>query len=539
MNENNSKLTVTDLYERVRLLELENIELRIALDSVNGGAKDLNAPAFGNEDLLLMLNSTGEGLFTIDLNGNCAFVNQSGLQLLGYTDKMQLVGRNMHDLMHHSLPSGKPLHPQNCSITNTLFSNKGIHEVTEVFWRADGTSFPCEYFSFPMLANGSCVGAVVTFIDITNRKMAELALIESEERFRRYVNSTSDIVYTLDAQQRHTGIYGDWAERMGYSKEFFLGKTIVELINKEAEPHEIANRAALKGQFVVYESQKKIHGKKMYFQTSLSPIYQKGEVVGLIAVGRDISKLVESQKIIKSSEAQLKKLNATKDKLFSIIAHDLYNPFNTILGFTHLLQQNIQSYDPVKSNLYLEHIQGATKNALLLLNNLLDWWKAQTGNLSYKPAHISLSLIVTDVIQNLNDSAVLKSISLTYAEPSPIDVYADSTLLKTIIRNLITNAIKFTNTSGTIEISANIITGYIEIEVADDGVGMDAATLARLFVVGANESMRGTASEKGSGLGLILCKEFVEMHGGQIWAVSKLGVGSTFKFTLPNIELEA
>lgn len=529
MNENDSKTSFAELRERVHRLELDNKALRMTLEGIEGSHEKTVTSLSKNEDLLLMLNSSGEGMFAIDLDGNCTFVNNSALFLLGYTDKVDVLGKNMHCLIHYSSPNGKPL-----LVSDSKFSiGKGVHVVDEVFWRADGSCFPCEYFSFPMLSNGICVGAMVTFIDISDRKQAEQALIESEERFRRYVNSTSDIVYILDSQQRHTGIYGDWAERMGYSKEFFIGKTIGELIGKEAEPHEIANRAALKGQFVVYESHKKIHGKKIFIQTSLSPIFQAGEVVGLIAVGRDISNLVESRKIIKNSEAVLKKLNATKDKLFSIIAHDLYNPFNTILGFTHLLQQNIKCYDAAKSELYLDHIQGATKNAVLLLDNLLDWWKAQTGNLRFVPEHLSLSFIAGDVIQNLNASAILKSITLNYDETTTITIFADSTLLKTIIRNLITNAIKFTHPNGSVNISAILLDGYVEINVADNGIGMDSATLARLFVVGAHESTRGTAAEKGSGLGLILCKEFVEMHGGRIWAVSTQGKGSTFKFTIP------
>lgn len=536
MTEMSSNTPVSLLLERVRLLELENDKLRKVVNNNGYSTHEVPVPdSFEEcEDLFVLINATGNGLFSIDLFGKCTFINSKALKLLGYTDRKQLIGKDLLSLINYSLVAYSALDPHHCKIVDAAINQKNSHVVDESFLRADGTSIPVEYFSSPIIKDGKCIGTAVSFIEITDRKLAENALIESEERFKRYINFTSDFVYTLDAEQRYIGLYGEQVERMGYIKENFLGKTITEVLGKLAEVHEIANRSALKGQSVVYEWRHKVDGKKRYYQNALSPIYQNSEVVGLIGVGRDITKLVENRRLIMAKGIQLKRLNATKDKLFSIIAHDLYNPFNTILGFTQLLKAKLKSNDIEKSETYIEHILGATNNALVLLNNLLDWSKSQTGRLTIEKSLISFSQLSDEVIHGLKSTALLKSISITTEIPSNIDVMADPSLLRTILRNLVTNAIKFTENGGSIVIKAIANDDYIEVNVVDSGVGMDRAVLNRIFHVGAHEAIRGTANEKGSGLGLILCKEFVEMHGGAIWAVSTLGKGSTFKFILPN-----
>jgi len=536
MTEMSSNTPISVLLERIRLLELENAKLRKVIE--NDGPSLCEGPVPDScekcEDLLVLINATGNGLFSIDLCGKCTFINSKALKLLGYTDRKQLIGKDLLSLINYSLVAYSALDPRHCKIVDAAINQKNSHVVDEFFLRADGTSIPVEYFSSPIKKNGKCIGAAVSFIEITDRKLAENALIESEERFKRYVNSTSDFVYTLDAEQRYIGLYGEQVERMGYIKENFLGKTITEVLGRLAEVHEIANRSALKGQSVVYEWSHKVDGRKLYYQNALSPIYQNSEVVGLIGVGRDITKLVENRRLIMAREIQLKRLNATKDKLFSIIAHDLYNPFNTILGFTQLLKTKLSNKDIAKSETYIEHILGATNNALVLLNNLLDWSKAQTGKLTIEKSLISFTQLSDEVIHGLNSMALLKSITITTEIPSKTDIIADPSLLRTILRNLITNAIKFTDKGGNIMIKAIANDDYVEVNVVDSGVGMDRAVLSRIFHVGAHEAIRGTANEKGSGLGLILCKEFVEMHGGAIWAVSTVGKGSTFKFIIPN-----
>jgi len=245
----------------------------------------------------------------------------------------------------------------------------------------------------------------------------------------------------------------------------------------------------------------------------------------------NLKKLKEQE--LKESENQLKELNATKDKLFSIIAHDLRSPFNTILGYSDLLANNIKNYDSEKIVKFSAQINSAAVNTLALLDNLLNWAKSHTGQITFKPVKLNLQPIIAHIIEVLNPTAELKNITLKYIQSDSIEAYADYYMLKIILRNLIANAIKFTNSKGSIEIYALKKNNFIEITVSDNGIGMNKETLNKLFVIQTNETTLGTANEKGSGLGLILCKEFIEKQGGKIWVESEIGKGSDFKFTLP------
>ena len=236
---------------------------------------------------------------------------------------------------------------------------------------------------------------------------------------------------------------------------------------------------------------------------------------------------------LQESENQLKKNIATKDKLFSIIAHDLKSPFHSILGLSDYLIDKMDTPEDESNKKVLTYINSSAKSTHALLDNLLNWSKAQTGQTSFTLEKQSFSSIIQEVFELLNSSAKNKNILLNFPETEEIMVHADLNMIKTVLRNLISNAIKFTNSNGEINVGARQMDGFIEITVSDNGVGMDEETQNKLFRLETNVSTFGTLNEKGSGLGLILCKEFVETHGGEIWVESELGKGSAFKFTLP------
>ena len=230
---------------------------------------------------------------------------------------------------------------------------------------------------------------------------------------------------------------------------------------------------------------------------------------------------------------KLKLLNSTKDKFFSIIAHDLKNPFNSIAGFTDLMIENNEIYDAAKRLKFLKIIKGSTAKVSSLLDNLLIWASSQSGNLKFNPKNINLAQQVTGVVSFLEIQAINKDISILNKVEKNIFVKADHNMLDTILRNLISNAIKFTQPKGEIQIYASLKNDFAEITVKDNGVGMTEAEIAAIFSVNEISSSLGTSNEQGSGLGLILCKDFVESHGGKIWVESVVNEGSEFKFTLP------
>jgi signal transduction histidine kinase len=231
---------------------------------------------------------------------------------------------------------------------------------------------------------------------------------------------------------------------------------------------------------------------------------------------------------------ELHELNASKDKFFSIIAHDLKNPFNSIIGFSELQKEEIKSGDFVRIAEYAGRINISAVQTLRLLENLLEWANSQTGKILFNPAQIKLNEILNEEFSTLNDLAARKNIELNSYIPDNQTIIADKNMIKTILRNLITNAIKFTHKNGKVEVRAIIDNENVEISVSDNGIGMKEETIAKLFRIDANLTTRGTENEKGTGLGLFLCKEFVEKHGGKIWVESVPGKGSIFKFNLPS-----
>jgi len=244
---------------------------------------------------------------------------------------------------------------------------------------------------------------------------------------------------------------------------------------------------------------------------------------------------------LKESEVRLKALNATKDKFFSIIAHDLKSPFNSIIGFSNLLSREIHENDYQGVEKYAMIIQHSSQRAMNLLMNLLEWARSQTGKMEFNPEKVDVSEQVQEVIHLLKDSAQYKSISIdTDVEPNTL-VLADKSMVATILRNLLSNAIKFTRPGGEIVISTQQEKDHCKVTVADNGVGIKKEALDKLFRIDESYSTVGTHDEVGTGLGLILCKDFVDKHNGKIWVESKRDIpgeksGSQFHFTLPMAE---
>jgi len=229
---------------------------------------------------------------------------------------------------------------------------------------------------------------------------------------------------------------------------------------------------------------------------------------------------------------QLTELNATKDKFFSIIAHDLKGPFNNIVGLSNLLLESIETGDTKEIDIYAKLMQNASGQTMELLVNLLEWSRSQTGAIKYQPSLVNLSLLVDEVIALSKSQADVKHISLFRKSSDPIFISLDKTMISTVLRNLIANAIKFSYENSSIEVEIQSDNGQIRVQVSDHGVGITESSLNKLFRIDQSFSTKGTKDEKGTGLGLILCKEFIDNHKGKIWAESISGEGSRFIFTI-------
>ena len=236
--------------------------------------------------------------------------------------------------------------------------------------------------------------------------------------------------------------------------------------------------------------------------------------------------------------SQLNLLNADKDKFFSIIAHDLRNPIGALRELPQLIAENLDNYSKDELRRLITMQRDAARNLFELLENLLTWSRMQRGLIEFNPEPIQISALVQRSIALLTPSAAQKAITLTQAVNPSLLGMADHKMIDAVVRNLISNAIKFTNQGGTIEVSGNDDGAFMTIAVKDNGVGIGEQFLPKLFRIDEQYRRTGTANERGTGLGLILCKEFVERNGGEIRVESKIGNGSTFSFTLPKIALD-
>lgn len=239
----------------------------------------------------------------------------------------------------------------------------------------------------------------------------------------------------------------------------------------------------------------------------------------------------------KNNELKLIELNATKNKFFSIIAHDLKSPFNSIIGYSDLLLEQINGKNYEKTGEIANIILQSSNRAMDLLMNLMAWAQSQSGKMDFNPVSFDIISLINEVTLLLNDTARQKSILIINKLPPNIQVNADYEMISTVLRNLISNAIKFTQPEGKITISASDKQNQVIVSVSDTGVGISKERIDKLFTISDGYSTPGTQNEKGTGLGLILCKEFVNKNNGEIWVESKLGIGTTLYFSLPlNIE---
>ena len=239
---------------------------------------------------------------------------------------------------------------------------------------------------------------------------------------------------------------------------------------------------------------------------------------------------------LKKTNEELEEANNQKDKFFSIIAHDLRSPFQGFLGLTQSMAENTDNYSTQELPTVFMQMHKTADNLFNLLRNLLEWAQMQKGSMSFQPKEFSLTDLISENVQTLKKRSEQKGITIINNSTDPIQAKADERMINSVLLNLISNAVKFTNRNGTVTISANKAEEQIiEVCVSDTGIGMPKSSVEKLFNVGEKIRSVGTDDELSTGLGLILCKEFVEKHGGKIWAESEQGIGSSFYFSIPLI----
>lgn len=373
-----------------------------------------------------------------------------------------------------------------------------------------------------------------TIQDITSRKEAEQALKISEQKYKSLFDFSQDaiVLTTIDGDILNVNQTAKDLLELNESQDIKKYNAADFYVNPK-DRIELLKAFKERGFIKSFQAKlKSSSGRIINTLGSSCLINLNNQTPFLLSSLKDISLLKEAEAKINQYALELEEANATKDKFFSIIAHDLKNPFNAIIGFSGMAINSLQnqSYDEVLE--FCEIINTAAVQNLNLLNNLLYWSRLQTGGISFSPQALNFNSLLENTISLLRVNIDKKHIGLSFKMPDNFIITADKFMLSTILRNLLSNAVKFTNEKGHISIRAEKRKHVVQISVKDTGVGIEKADINKLFKIESNFSTRGTQDEKGSGLGLVLCKEFTEKHGGKIWAESTPGEGTTFSFTL-------
>lgn len=338
----------------------------------------------------------------------------------------------------------------------------------------------------------------------------------------------------------------DFKNALSFKESFVAINDLIETEKREQNLQETQNRYVIskkESQIEKLESIRSLREKEINeqkkFRNFLFAIIGLAVVIAILVLylymvkRRSNKVLQEAHAKVNQQNVELQDLNAMKDKFFSIISHDLKGPLNSLTSFSGLLINHTDSLSKEEIRMLAQDLDKSLKNLFALLQNLLEWSRSQTGNIDFKPEVFDLGMLLEENRELLNTQTQNKKINIQNLNKNKIFVSAHKHSVNTVIRNLISNAIKFTEEGGTITLNVKQNHDKVTVSVADTGVGMRADVTKKLFRIDTKHSTAGTANEKGTGLGLILCKEFVEKNGGSIWVESEEGRGSVFYFTLP------
>lgn len=494
------------------------------------------------ENDYLMIRSvfqTSHDGITVQKNRKYTLVNESFVEMFGYESMDEVLGKDPLDFVSN----------------DDLYRVAGFVESLE-----KGEESPSKYFFNGVKKDGSEIiveksvksfssarefYVVASYRDITEQQNYLRALANSEEKYRGISENINDSAWTakLVGNILKQVFYTSAIEKItGYKSEEFIenSRLWIKIIHPD-DKRQVIRKTQLAYKDPTKNSEEiefrivSKTGNTVWVKNKLNFIRNsKGKLEKIYGLVSDITLSKQSEEKIRKSSEELQALNESKDRFISIVSHDLRSPFSSILGFTDLLLSE-RDLPEEKQVQYINFIQDSAKNMLSLVNSLLDYTRLQTGRIEFVAEKINANGTIQKAFQMLTGAAMRKNIELVSEVGKELFIHADSNLLLQVFNNLISNAIKFTDDGGNITISAKplIDQKQIEFSVADTGRGIQNDDIGKLFTVESKHTTTGTAGETGSGLGLSLCKEIVQKHGGEISVESEYGSGTTFKFTLP------
>ncbi|MDP2724041.1 MAG: PAS domain S-box protein [Bacteroidales bacterium] len=515
-----------------RLCELYAHQVGIFIDryqiSVNLAASEAR--------MLAITDSAQDAIMMMDHEGTISYWNPSAQRIFGYT-KSEAIGHNLHNLI---MPDQ---FKQRQKEAFKKFQNTGkgenIGKTLELVAHCkDGSEISIQ-LSLSAIKLNDKWHSVGIIRDITSRIQAERDLLSSKKRFKTIFSEAPLGMALIDPETGHLLEFNRMFIKVTQRNESeLLNINWMELTHPDDKSVEFdslnkQNTGKING-FHMEKRFQQPDGTYVWINQTVAPFITDEQATPTILIMiEDInSRKLTEQEIIRKNQ-ELFQVNLEKDKFFSIIAHDLKSPFNSIVSYCQLLDLQVKEKDYHEIENYTDIILRSSNNALDLLMNLMEWAQSQTGRMKFNPEHFNMNILLEEILPLFIEPARLKSISIVKEFPLNINVFADKAMISTIWRNMLSNAIKFTNPRGVVTISGSTGQNEYTCTVSDTGVGIDADRQNKLFKIDENHSTLGTQDEKGTGLGLILCHEFIEKHKGRIWVDSEPGKGSCFYFSIP------
>ncbi|MCE5348186.1 MAG: PAS domain S-box protein [Bacteroidales bacterium] len=541
--------------EDLSMMKIVTDQVAIAISRI----RNENALRESEERFKAMAEVSPVGMGVVEFaSGKFLYINPSYEQYFGY-DKDELLSKKAPEIFLDT--KDKEL------IYKKLEEDNFVSNYEVKLKRKDGSSFwsmssirPIKFINKPALLE--------TFIDITDHKRAEKELQSTKDYLENLINYANAPIIVWNPDTRIQLFNHAFEHLTGYSSSEVEGKMLDVLFPKASLKESNAKiKDALTENWKTIEIP--ILTKNKEIRTVLwnsANIYDtdRKTVLSTIAQGNDITERIDAeqkvkertkdlelanlqlkqelterfqaQQALRKSEIQLKELNATKDKFFNIVAHDLKNPFTSLLGSSELLSKNIDQLDNEKIQNLATILNDSAKSGYAILQNLLDWSRSQTGMLKFNPERINLRKLIDENILNQELFSTNKEIELYSEVKEDIFIFADKNMINTVLRNILSNALKFTYRYGKVVVSALIDSDDAIISVKDNGIGISKENIDKLFRIDTKYSMPGTNNEQGTGLGLKLSREFVEKHGGRIWVESIEFQGSEFTFSIPQMK---
>ncbi|MFA6981144.1 MAG: PAS domain S-box protein [Ignavibacteriaceae bacterium] len=473
------------------------------------------------------------GIYQTKTNGQYVSANPTLALILGYASLLELMA-SVTDINHQFY-----VEPNRREEFIRLVEEQGsVLGFESRVYRKDGSViWVSEAGRSIRDADGDPFGFEGITIDITDRKQAEEHIVALALRYQTLLQTASDGIHILDTQGNILEANDAFCNMLGYTREELLKLNVADWDMQWSREKLLEDMNEFIYHPTIFETKhRRKDGTIIDVEINNVSVTLEGQNY-LYAASRNITERKRTEEEIKLKNEQLIKLNSEKDKFFSIIAHDLRSPFQGFIALTELLTEDVAGFTESERTILLKKMHGSAVNLYKLLMNLLDWANVQKGTINFSPAEIMLFEYVNQTIDLLTNISDQKAINVCVDVSKELKVFADDAMFNSILRNILSNALKFTPKGGNVTLTAkSIVEGMVEVSIADSGIGMTEILLKKLFKIGEKVGRKGTEDEESTGLGLLLCKEFVEKHGGKIWVESEEGKGSTFNFILPENE---